>query len=103
MIVLKKNIIKTLAAQPTTVPLMSIPITQAIIPNEAKNADLAVNNEIDSESVSRTTQLGKLCLENILKSLQENHEQEISILEDSYKYILGVFLFMHIKYLAGCI
>lgn len=41
----------------------------------------------ESESHIQKLQLEKLYLENTLDSLREKHEKEISILEDSYKYV----------------
>lgn len=51
------------------------------------NSNESEDEKEESEGLVQKLQLEKLYLENTLDSLREKHEKEISIIEESYKYI----------------
>jgi hypothetical protein len=58
--------------------------------------EMKINNKKDideqekAESLLQKQQIEKFYLENTVESLREKHNKEITILEDSYKYIYNL-------------
>lgn len=68
-------------AQPTSVPMAA-----SIVANEetSKGTDEERNHLIEFSSIVAKLEAEKMCFENILDRLKDQHAREIGIIEESY-------------------